>query len=79
MSAKFFLDLLDEFNVEAAKQQSTPSGTGGGAETGGGGEDMDGDFARELQKGMADLLGELESSVFTSHFFLLPHAHMCTL
>ncbi|KAF8448285.1 Pex19 protein family-domain-containing protein [Terfezia claveryi] len=70
-----WVDLLDEF-TEAAKPvpgSSGPNlggipGAGAGAGAGAvpgrgvGGEDVDDEFAQELQRGMADLLGELESS-----------------
>lgn len=45
------------------------TGVGAGAGTG---DDVDDDFAQELQRGMADLLGELETSV--CGFLPPPHA-----
>lgn len=58
------VDLLDEFSEVAKPVASTGAPGGGGAAAGtAAGGDVDDEFAQELQRGMADLLGELESSV----------------
>jgi len=68
-----WVDLLDEF-TEAAKPVPDGSGSNIGGVPGAapglgvGEDDVDDDFAQELQRGMADLLGELEGSVGDTHF-----------
>ena len=60
--------MLDDFSavkIDAPKPEAPPAPTSPPAGTSGPGEEAlsEDDFAKQLQAGMADLLGELETSV----------------
>ncbi len=56
--------------------RGSDGGSGGGASTTAAGDD---EFARELEAGMADLLGELEDSVSVGFTLPFPFSHFPSL